>query len=68
MPRFTLQTFEDDVIDRLARIEEHTAQTAAAMADHETRIRTVEKRQWLFAGGTGLLSALLMKLGLGIHS
>ena len=59
MPRNPTVPFEDDVIDRLARIEERVS----AVPDHETRLRTVEKRQWLLAGVAVGLGPLLSKLG-----
>lgn len=50
------------VVEKLSRIE-------LADQDHEARIRTVEQRQWWFAGIASALGAggtlLLRKLGLG---
>ena len=48
-------TFEEDVIDRLARIETN----ALVVADHEARIRTVEKRQTYQTGQSSVIAALV---------
>lgn len=47
-------SFEEDVIDRLARIETHVL----AVTDHETRIRTVEHRQYLLAGAAAFIGTI----------
>lgn len=41
---------------RLARIETKIDALLSSKADHETRIRAVEKRSWLIAGAAMLLS------------
>lgn len=48
-------SFEHDVIDRLARIEEHITPLQVAFADHEARVRVIEKRQGYMAGVIGLV-------------
>ena len=48
-------TFEEDVIDRLARIETN----ALVVADHEARIRTVEKRQTFQLGQVSVIAAII---------
>jgi hypothetical protein len=48
-------TFEEDVIDRLARIETGLLQ----IPDHEDRIRALEKRQYKQLGAATLLSAII---------
>jgi hypothetical protein len=50
----------DEVVERLARIE--TALTSRA--DHETRLRSGERRQWIFAGAVLALQPVLSKLGI----
>ena len=47
----TNMTFEEEVIDRLARIET----SALALNDHEVRIRKVENRQTTWLGGAGVI-------------
>jgi hypothetical protein len=59
-------SFEDDVIDRLARIETHLENTISRSKDHETRLRTLERRQWLLAGAAACLAPVLAKLGFHI--
>lgn len=61
-----VKTFEEDVVERLTRIEEHTASGRVRVDDHEGRIRAMEKRQWLLAGAAVVLGPVLAKLGLHI--
>jgi hypothetical protein len=58
MPRDRLVPFEDDVIDRLARMEAHLETSTGQTADHETRLRSVEQRQWLLAGAAAVLGTV----------
>lgn len=51
--------FESDVIERLSRIETHLED----LPDHETRLRSIENKQWLRDGGLGVMAALLGYLG-----
>jgi hypothetical protein len=55
-------TFEEEVIDRLARIEV----TLESLPDQETRIRNLEKRQWMLSGAAAVLGATLSKFGIHI--
>jgi hypothetical protein len=57
-------SFEDDVIDRLARIESNQSDRNAQTEDHEKRLRSVERRQWIFAGAAAALGPVLAKLGI----
>ena len=59
----TRPDFEGDVIDRLARIETHLEGIKDAHSDHEARIRGLEKKQWLLAGGASALGPLIAWLG-----
>jgi hypothetical protein len=56
--------FETDVIDRLARIEEHVTSVKVRADDHEGRIRSMEKRQWLLVGVAAAIAPLLSKLNI----
>jgi hypothetical protein len=58
--------YEQDVIDRLARIEERIDAFTASKIDHEDRLRTLEKRQWFLSGVAIVVGALLGKVGLHI--
>lgn len=55
--------FEDDVIDRLARIEQTLEGINGQRADHETRIRQLERRQWILPGIAIALGPVLNRLG-----
>ena len=57
-------TFQADVIDRLARIESGVESHTLRTADHETRLRSLEKRQWLLAGAAAALGPILTKMGI----
>lgn len=50
------KSFEAEVLERLGRIEVHAEGAAVHLADHETRIRIVEKRQWYVAGIAGVVA------------
>lgn len=67
-----IASFEEDVIDRLARIEERVTASAAHGDDHEKRLRAVEVRQWAVAPVAATFGALLgpflAKLGLHLPS
>lgn len=58
------KSFEAEVLERLSRIEVHSELAAGHVADHETRVRGIEKRQWLLAGAAAIVSPLLTQLGL----
>lgn len=45
--------------DMLVRIDERTERLDQARADHETRIRMVEKNFWIAAGAIMLLSVIV---------
>jgi hypothetical protein len=59
-----------DVRERLARIE--TGQDALkelvreALDDLRPRVAKVERRQWLHAGGVGVIAFVLAKLGIPV--
>jgi hypothetical protein len=55
--------FEEEVIDRLARIETTLESAAGSRQDHETRLRKVEKSQWLLFGGAACIAPLLQHIG-----
>jgi hypothetical protein len=55
-------TFEEEVVDRLARIET----TLKSLPDQETRIRSLEKRLWILSGAAAVLGPTLSKLGIHI--
>lgn len=56
MPQPYIKSFEAEVLERLSRIETHAEVAANLTADHETRVRTVEKRQWYVAGVAGVIA------------
>jgi hypothetical protein len=58
--------FQNEVIDRLARIETNQTAELAGRQDHEVRLRTLEKRQWFLAGVAAVAGTLLGKIGLNI--
>jgi len=60
--------FQNEVIDRLARIEERLVSSITDGADQEERLRQVEKRQWFLAGVAAVAGSLLGKVGLHIPS
>lgn len=49
-------SFEAEVLQRLARIEAHAEGANLHVADHETRVRVIEKRQWYVAGVAGVVA------------
>jgi len=51
-----LKSFEAEVLERLGRIETHAEIASGHTADHETRLRVVEKRQWYVAGVAGVIA------------
>ena len=51
----TGRSFEDEVIDRLARIETRLD----SLPDHEHRIRSLDASHWRQIGAVGVLSAFL---------
>ena len=50
------KSFEAEVLERLSRIETHAELAAGHVADHESRLRVVEKRQWYVAGIAGVIA------------
>jgi len=56
--------YREEVLQRLARIEENSASAAARNKDHEDRLRGLERKQWLFTGIAASLSAYLTKFGI----
>lgn len=54
--------------ERLARIETKLDLVVTSLtekqADHEKRLRGLERRQWASAGGVGVVSFVAAKLGL----
>lgn len=60
------QTFEREVIDRLARIEEGVAGLYDTKKDHEERLRAVEKENRLQRGAFVILTAVLGWLGVHV--
>jgi hypothetical protein len=56
-------TFEEEVLQRLARIETYVEIAPVKFEDHEKRLRAVEKRQWMIAGAAGVFGALCDHLG-----
>jgi hypothetical protein len=58
--------FEEDVIDRLARIETALESLGNRASDHESRVRQLERRQWVLAGIAATAAPVLTRLGLHI--
>lgn len=56
--------FKMEVIDRLSRIETLVVGQKEGQTDHETRIRSVERRLWIIGGLAMLVGPLLAKLGI----
>ncbi len=50
--------------ERLVRIETKLDTALTSIADHETRIRSNEKRQWIIAGALLVLTPLLQTFGI----
>ena len=50
-------SFQDDVIDRLARIETNQTNELAHRKDHNHRIRALERWKWYLAGAIAVGSA-----------
>lgn len=55
-----------EVVDRLARIETKLDAALKTKDDHETRLRSVERKQWLYAGGVAAVSAYLSRFGISL--
>lgn len=51
-----------DVVDRLARIETKVDALSARRDDHETRVRWLERKYWLAAGGGAVVVFALAKM------
>ena len=62
-----MPSFEANVIERLARIEEKTDSAAAANKDHEERIRGLERRMWTVGGAAAVVGAVLTKVSMSMH-
>ena len=56
--------YREEVLQRLVRIEETSTAAAHRSADHEDRLRGMERKQWLFTGIAASLSAYLTKFGI----
>ena len=54
--------FEQDVIKRLAHIEAEVSGLGDFRADHETRMRSLEKRSWIAVGFAAVAPFLGIKL------
>lgn len=52
-----MDPFQREVVDRLARIEGLMTEVREDKKDHETRIRSLERRSWSFAGLAGLFGS-----------
>ena len=63
----TSMSFEEDCIDRLARIETNLQAAIASDKDMEDRVRSLEKRQWHFLGALAIFGAMLAKFSHYIH-
>ncbi len=50
--------------ERLARIETKIDTLLEHRADHEHRLRAIERERWLHRGGLGVLMFVIYKLGL----
>lgn len=59
--RDDIQSLKDGVGLRLTNLEKNSVNNVQ-FEDHETRIRTMEKYQWLQMGAAGLLGAILSQL------
>jgi hypothetical protein len=59
---------DNEVVERLTRIETKLDAALTIQADHEKRIRSGEKQQWLHSGGVAAFAFLLAKMKLGITS
>lgn len=53
-----------DVIERLARIETKLDDALERGKDHEERVRSLEREQWLHRGGATVVAFIAAKLGL----
>lgn len=58
--------FEQEVIERLTRIEEGVAGLYSSKADHETRLRSVETKTTLVSGALAIVAPVLGWLGVHI--
>lgn len=54
----------NEVIERLVRIETKLDKSLSVADDHETRVRSLEREQWLHRGGASVVAVLVAKLGL----
>lgn len=59
-----LRSFEAEVLERLGRIETHAEGAVLRLDDHETRVRTLEKKQYWLAGAAAVLYPILQHTGL----
>jgi hypothetical protein len=55
--------YREEVLQRLARIEENSAAAVRRSTDHEDRIRSVERKQWLVAGFSAAVGGIFSKFG-----
>ena len=56
--------FENDVTNRLSRIETLLTEFSGVSRDHESRIRNTEKKNNMFIGVIGFIAAVFASLGL----
>jgi hypothetical protein len=55
-----------EIVDRLARIETKLDAALATQADHETRMRVTEKKQWYHSGALALAAVYFQKFGINL--
>jgi hypothetical protein len=55
-----------EIVERLARIETKLDAALTVQADHETRMRATEKKQWYHSGALALAAAYFSKFGIAL--
>ena len=60
-------SFQEDVVQRLVRIETLGENATESHLDHEARIRGLEKRMWTVGGAAAVVGAVLTKLSMSLH-
>ena len=58
--------YREEVLQRLVRIEEKSTAAATRSTDHEDRLRSMERRQWIFAGVAAAFGPIFSKFGFHI--
>lgn len=53
---------DQKVSDLILKVSKLTDDITQQLADHETRLRALEKVRWLVAGGAGILGAIITVL------